>query len=70
MMNIASRIAAGEWRGIISGYGEAVHWDFQDEYGREGLEDDYGIALPNPPKTTRSRGNSGNSSSGGSWEVD
>lgn len=70
MMNIASRIAAGEWRGIISGYGEAVHWDFQDEYGREGWEDDYGIALPNLPKTTRSRGNSENSSSGGSWEVD
>jgi hypothetical protein len=68
MISIASKIAAGEWRGVLSGHGESVHWDFEDEYSDEGwFEDDYGIALPNAqarPKTTAAN------VPGGSWEVD
>lgn len=69
MISIASKIAAGEWRGVLSGQGESVHWDFEDEYSSEGwFEDDYGISLPNPhqmkAKTT------GSNVPGGSWEID
>jgi hypothetical protein len=68
MISIASKIAAGEWRGVLSGHGESVHWDFEDEYSEEGwFEDDYGISLPNAPtrvKTTTA------TVPGGSWEVD
>ena len=67
MLNIASKIAAGEWRGVLSGNGESVHWDFEDEYAGEGwTEDDYGISLPNPQTKTRKPMNV----LGGSWEVD
>lgn len=60
------------------GSGEAVHWDFEDEYGaeRDGLfEDDYGISLPKAQamgkgrERAESRG-SGSGRSNGSWEVD
>jgi hypothetical protein len=68
MLNIASKIAAGEWRGVLSGHGEAVHWDFEDEYAGDGwAEDDYGISLPNP-QTKVKKPNTSNA--GGSWEVD
>jgi hypothetical protein len=68
MISIASKIAAGEWRGVLSGYGEAVHWDFEDEYGGNDLfEDDYGINVSNP--YNRSKTTSSNAT-GGSWEVD
>ena len=67
MINIASKIAAGEWRGVLLGYGEAVHWDFEDEYGRDGwTEDDYGISLPNPQAKSKKAPNI----PGGSWEID
>lgn len=67
MLNIASKIAAGEWRGMLSGYGEPVSWDFEDEYGEDSFEDDYGISLPNArPRAKRS----GSAVTGGSWEVD
>jgi len=70
MLNIASKIAAGEWRGVLSGYGESVHWDFEDEYsGDAWTEDDYGISLPtqgtSTARVTRQKG-----VPGGSWEVD
>jgi hypothetical protein len=68
MISIASKIAAGEWRGVLSGDGESVHWDFEDEYAGEGwLEDDYGNSLPNPQ--TKAKIMNGNVP-GGSWEVD
>ncbi|KAN0101923.1 Inheritance of peroxisomes protein 1 domain containing protein [Hyaloscypha variabilis] len=68
MISIASKIAAGEWRGVLSGHGEAVHWDFEDEYSGEGwFEDDYGISLPHAP--TKAKTTSANVP-GGSWEVD
>ncbi|EKD14213.1 uncharacterized protein L3040_003647 [Drepanopeziza brunnea f. sp. 'multigermtubi'] len=57
MISIASKIAAGEWRGVLSGHGEAVHWDFEDEYGSNTLyEDDYGnpISKTAPPKAKTS----------------
>jgi Inheritance of peroxisomes protein 1 len=68
MISIASKIAAGEWRGVLSGHGESVHWDFEDEYSGEGwFEDDYGISLSNAQ--TRAETSSSNIP-GGSWEVD
>ena len=66
MINIASKIAAGEWRGMLLGNGEAVHWDFEDEYatspGR--YQDDYGVNLARPvSEDNRSQMNN-------SWEID
>ena len=67
MLNIASKIAAGEWRGVLSGHGESVHWDFEDEYASEGwTEDDYGISLPH----AQSKQKKSTSTHGGSWEID
>ncbi|KAF4632671.1 hypothetical protein G7Y89_g5457 [Cudoniella acicularis] len=68
MLNIASKIAAGEWRGFLfSGYGE-VHWDLEDEYARGEVwaEDDYGITIPGSKSKAKRTSNEG----GGSWEVD
>lgn len=72
MLNIASKIAAGEWRGVLPGHEEALHWDFEDQYGAtEWNEDDYGVELfetgskparSKPAKESKSR-------QGGSWEV-
>ncbi|PQE28046.1 Inheritance of peroxisomes 1 protein [Rutstroemia sp. NJR-2017a WRK4] len=61
MVNIASKIAAGEWRGFLLGEGEAVHWDF--------TEDDYGCSLA-PAVSDRKAISQYGTSSGGSWEVD
>jgi len=70
MLNIASKIAAGEWRGVLSGYGESVHWDFEDEYsGDAWTEDDYGISLPSQ-NATSSASRTQKNVPGGSWEVD
>ncbi|KAK6582584.1 hypothetical protein PZA11_004992 [Diplocarpon coronariae] len=69
MISIASKIAAREWRGVLSGHGEAVHWDFEDEYGSNSSnEDDYGVSLAKgaPAKEMDSCTNV----PGGSWEVD
>ena len=68
MLNIASKIAAGEWGGVLPGQREAVHWDFEDEYGvTEWNEDDYGISLfttqDKPKKESTDH-------QGGSWEMD
>lgn len=67
MISIATKIAAGEWRGVLSGEGESVHWDFEDEYGGDTWEDDYGISLPKPHTTAKS---TNSNATGGSWEVD
>ncbi|RKF74897.1 hypothetical protein GcM1_237102 [Golovinomyces cichoracearum] len=49
MLGIASRIALGEWHGVLANYGEPIHWDFEEEYGdiddyndRGWFEDDFG----------------------------
>lgn len=78
MLNIASKIAAGEWRGVLLGHGEAVHWDFEDEYatmpGR--FEDDYGVDLIRPSskgKDSKSQNNTTANTAfdnNNSWEVD
>lgn len=63
MLNIASKIAAGEWRGVLLGHGEAVHWDLEDEYaGQSWHEDDYGVGLHPQAKNPRSQPSH--------WEVD
>jgi hypothetical protein len=68
MLNIASKIAAGEWRGVLSSHGDVVHWNFEDEYGGEGWhEDDYGMSLTKAPSESKASSTGG---SGGSWEVD
>ncbi|KAH7369954.1 inheritance of peroxisomes protein 1-domain-containing protein [Rhexocercosporidium sp. MPI-PUGE-AT-0058] len=70
MLSIASKIAAGEWRGMLSGHGEAVHWDFEDEYGADAIyEDDYCMSLVKTKKQPTAK-ISGSSVTGGSWEVD
>ena len=67
MLNIASKIAAGEWRGFLSGEGESVHWDFEEEYaGEDWMEDDYGISLPN----AQTKAKRAMTVHGESWEVD
>ena len=64
LLSIASKIAAGEWRGVLSGHGESVNWDFEDEYAGEGwMEDDYGISIPTKTKKSTNI-------PGGSWEID
>lgn len=63
MINIASKIAAGEWRGVLLGQGEAVHWDLEDEYsGQSWQEDDYGVQLQGQSFKAKAHSNS--------WEVD
>ncbi|KAG9243658.1 inheritance of peroxisomes protein 1-domain-containing protein [Calycina marina] len=70
MLSIASKIAAGEWRGVLSGYGDSVHWDFEDEYAAESwAEDDYGISLQGQ-ESSRKPSRQRKSMPGGSWEVD
>lgn len=74
MMNIASKIAAGEWRGVLLGEGEAVHWDFtEDEYhGENWTEDDFGFSLTPTPSRRRAVSSHyrPHTAPGESWEVD
>ncbi|KAM0131454.1 hypothetical protein ACHAP3_006815 [Botrytis cinerea] len=74
MINVASKIAAGEWRGVLLGEGEAVHWDFtEDEYHGEGwTEDDFGFSLTPTPSRRRevSSQSKKDTTSSESWEVD
>jgi len=70
MLNIASKIAAGEWRGFLSNQGENVYWDFEQEYSAGNWnEDDYGMSLPAKP-TLKKSPVANSSDTGGSWEVD
>ena len=62
ILSIAAKIAAGEWKGMLCGGGEEVHWDLTDEYVNE---DDFGISLPGLEGRSRAR-----REAGGSWEVD
>ncbi|PBP18715.1 hypothetical protein BUE80_DR010289 [Diplocarpon rosae] len=69
MISIASKIAAGEWRGVLPGHREAVHWDFEDEYGSNSSnEDDYGVSLAKTGPASEKT--SDTNVPGGSWEVD
>jgi hypothetical protein len=74
MLDIAAKIAAGEWRGIVFGYdegGEEIVGQWDDEDGEltreECQEDDFGVVL------SGNQGQSTNSTRervGRSWEVD
>ncbi|KAI1501539.1 inheritance of peroxisomes protein 1-domain-containing protein [Biscogniauxia marginata] len=50
MLKVAARIAAGEWRGLVFGFGEAgehipVEWDYSDdEFSSWGDDDEYAMA--------------------------
>jgi hypothetical protein len=71
MLNIASKIAAGEWRGFLSNQGENVYWDFEQEYGGDDWnEDDYGMGPPAKPQSPKKSPISTGADNGGSWEVD
>jgi Inheritance of peroxisomes protein 1 len=76
MLDIASKITAGEWRGMIFGFGErgekiVGQWDYgdgdveEDEWG----EDDYGICLGGNQATMK-KSNTTVGTVGGSWEID
>jgi len=70
MLNIASKIAAGEWRGVFFYEEERVNYDFtEDEFNGESwtTENDYGI-IPSPQ--ARGRKAQPQTIEGESWEVD
>ncbi len=74
MLDIATKIAAGEWKGLVFGFGEGGEkivgqWDYDygDIGGDEWDEDDYGISLSRNPD--RRKGET-EPSLGGSWEID
>ncbi|ROT37882.1 hypothetical protein SODALDRAFT_296218 [Sodiomyces alkalinus F11] len=69
MLRVAARIAAGEWRGMVFGYGDGgeeipVHWDYSDD---ELSDWDDGHEYHDVDRVGRSRINGG---TGRSWEVD
>lgn len=71
MVSIASKIAAGEWRGFLSNRGQNVSWDFEQEYMADiSNEDDYGIISPTKHRPSSRKVASSSADSGGSWEVD
>lgn len=72
MLDIAAKIRAGEWRGVVFGYGDGGEnivsdWDYEEEVITEGWrEDDYGVPL----SSGRKKASTPNYSFGGSWEID
>lgn len=76
MLNIAAKIAAGEWRGMVFGFGEGGEkivgqWDYEDGdmTGESWEEDDYGISLGGK-QNSGSSSNAARERVGRSWEVD
>lgn len=74
MLDIAAKIAAGEWRGMVSGFGEegekiVEQWDYEDSEvtGESWDEDDYGISLGGKRSSNSS---AARERVGRSWEVD
>lgn len=74
MLNIAAKIAAGEWRGMVFGFGEGGEkivgqWDYEDGEltGDSWGVDDYGISLGGKQP---SKSNAACEQVGKSWEVD
>ncbi|RKF63264.1 hypothetical protein OnM2_026020 [Erysiphe neolycopersici] len=61
MLGIASRIVSGEWRGVLSNFGEPIHWDFEDDSDDDWFDSDY-------RNSNRVRTNDIKVS--GSWEFD
>jgi hypothetical protein len=74
MLNIAAKIAAGEWRGMVFGFSEGGEkivgeWDYDDSelIGDSWDEDDYGVSLG---RKHSSNSNAAHERVGRSWEVD
>jgi hypothetical protein len=73
MLNIAAKIAAGEWRGMVSGFegGETIagQWDYEDDEltGDSWDVDDYGISVGGKQP---SNCNAARERVGRSWELD
>jgi hypothetical protein len=84
MLKVAAKIAAGEWRGLVFGFGEAgeqipVQWDYYSEGEFSGLSDDDDYTLANhgssrsdtiPRTNTRRRSKGTHYDRHGSWEID
>jgi len=73
MLDIAAKIGAGEWRGMVYGFGEGGEqvvgrWDYEDGelLGDAWDEDDYGISLA----TQQPRHRENRAAEKGGWEVD
>lgn len=72
MLDIAAKIRAGEWRGVMFGFGDGGEkivsdWDFDAEVVAEAWrEDDFGAPLATGRKNSATR----SYSFGGSWEID
>ncbi|POS83091.1 hypothetical protein EPUL_005968 [Erysiphe pulchra] len=61
MLGIASSIVSGEWRGVLSNFGEPTHWDFEDDSDDDWLDSDY---------RNSSRVKMSDIKISGSWEFD
>lgn len=85
MLKVAAKIAAGEWRGLVFGFGEAgeqipVQWDYYSDGEFSSLsEDEDGYALANgdsnhnntvPRAGLRRRSRWADDDEHESWEVD
>jgi hypothetical protein len=83
MLKVAAKIVAGEWRGMVFGFGEGgekipVQWDYSDgEFSSWGDDDDYYYVAEhqNSRATSLSRDDTRRSGdedneAGASWEVD
>ncbi|ORY67240.1 inheritance of peroxisomes protein 1-domain-containing protein [Pseudomassariella vexata] len=85
MLKVAAKIAAGEWRGLVFGFGEGgeqipVHWDYSDgEFSSWGDDDDYNFSMgrfarqgstSSMPRATRRSPVGSPEEDSRSWEVD
>ncbi|KAL0936712.1 uncharacterized protein CTRU02_208927 [Colletotrichum truncatum] len=85
MLQVAAKIAAGEWRGMMFGYGESgetipVQWDYSDdEYSSWGDDDDYYLSQVESSRANSVIGNEdcdktladdNADGTGRGWEVD
>ncbi|KAI8627513.1 inheritance of peroxisomes protein 1-domain-containing protein [Xylariaceae sp. FL1651] len=84
MLKVAAKIAAGEWRGLVFGLGEAgeqipVQWDYYSdgEFSSLSDDDDYTLANNGPnhsgdtPRTDTRRGDEWTDDDDhGTWEID
>ncbi|KAI1207757.1 inheritance of peroxisomes protein 1-domain-containing protein [Annulohypoxylon truncatum] len=83
MLKVAAKIASGEWRGLVFGFGEGgeripVQWDYSDgEFSDWSDDEDYAMAKSKqsssssiPQTANSSRRDSARAKDNRSWEVD
>ncbi|KAI1136324.1 inheritance of peroxisomes protein 1-domain-containing protein [Hypoxylon sp. FL0543] len=78
MLKVAAKIAAGEWRGLVFGFGEGgeripVQWDYadDDEFSDWSDDEDYAMARSKQSSSSNiSQTTNGNKRDSRSWEVD